>query len=281
VNGPEQVVFGWQCLLGALRVCRSPSIWGPWVALFGVQAIVVLAFWWGAHPLLSWCVAPVMRAIEGDASLRYPELFRHLPSLSRDAGLVSGALVLPVLAGVSTRLFERRFREVPPSPGAAWGEGVARAGSLLIAALPVTLAAIGLHLAVGALPNVRLSNLSRALAPAAADGLVLLVRIACAFSAALVVLGGRSGPRALAGIPSTWKAGLVPAAAAILLLVPVGLSASALVKASLAMVQRGEPEWVVGAVLARAAAGALLGMLASGAVTLAWLGAVEADAEGP
>lgn len=279
MNALEQVAFGWQCLLGALRACRASAIWTPWAGLFALQAAGVLTSWWGAHPALSWFIGPLLRAVEGDGALRYPELFRRLPDLARDAGLVTGALVLPVLAGVSTRLFERRYRGEALAPRTAWAEGLSRAGALLIAALPVTLVAIGLQAMLQALPHVRLSGVARALAHPAADAALLFVRIACAYAAALVVLDGRSGLRALAGIPATWAAGFVPAAVAVLALVPAGLLASAAVTASLAFVDRGVPEAVAVAVLARAAAGALLAMLATGAVTLAWMGVVGAPEE--
>ena len=278
MNAVEQVAFGWQCLLGSLRACRSPAIWGPWSALFGLQALGVVACWWGAHPALSWAVAPLLRAIEGDAALRYPELFRRLPDLARDAGLVTGALAMPVLAGVSARLFEQRFRSGASGAGAtraAWAEGLSRWGALLLVALPVTLAGAGLQGALRSLDAVRLSSIARSLAHPAADALLLAVRVACAYAAALVVLGGLGGVRALARIPSTWHSGLVPAAVALGLLAPAGILASFVVSASPAFIERGAPEWVVAAVLLRAAVGALLGMLASGAATLAWLGIVE------
>lgn len=274
----EQVAFGWQCLLGSLRACRSPGIWGPWLALFGLQALGVLACWWGAHPALSWAVAPLLRAIEGDAALRYPELFRRLPDLARDAGLVTGALAMPVLAGVSTRLFERSFRSGAAATGSAWAEGLSRWGALLIVALPVSLVALGLQGGLRSLDAVRLSSVARSLAPPAADAVLLAVRAACAYAAALVVLGGLGGVRALLRIPSTWSAGLVPAAVALGLLAPVGVLASAVVTASPGFIDRGAPEWVVVAVLLRAAVGAALGMLACGAATLAWLGSVAESA---
>lgn len=277
----EQVTFGWQCLLGSLRALRSRAIWGPWAVLFALHALGVLAFWWGAHPLLSWFVAPVLRALEGDAALRYPELFRRLPNLARDAGLVTGALALPVLAGISTRLFERRFRGAEAAPGAAWAEGLSRAGALILAALPVTLVALGLQAMLHSLPLVRLSGSARALALPAADAALLFVRLACAYSAALVVLGRRSGPRALLEIPSTWTTGFLPATVAVLLLVPAAVLASVLVSASTAMAAGGFPEAIAAAVLARAAIGSALAMIASGAITLAWMGAVEEGGREP
>lgn len=278
MNALEQVAFGWQCLLGARRACRSPAVWGPWVALFALQALGVFCCWWAAHPLVSWFAAPVLRAWEGDAALRYPELFRRLPGLARDAGLATGVLLLPVAAGISARLFERQFRALPAAAGAAWSEGLRRSPALLVAALPVSLAAVGLQAMLHALPHVRLSGLARSLAPPAADAALLFVRIACAYAAALVVLGGRSGFGALTGIPSTWARGFLPAAVAALLLAPAAGLASATVTASLALVDRGAPEWVVAAVLLRAGTGAALGLLASGAFTLAWLGGVSESA---
>ncbi len=281
MNALEQVAFGWQCLLGSLRTCRSRDVWGPWAALFALQAAGILLCAWGAHPALSWFAAPLLRALEGDGALRYPELFRRLPALARDAGLASGALALPVLAGVSARLFERRFRGAPVRPGAAWREGLARSWALLVVALPVSLVAIGLQAALQSLHLVRLSGVLREAAPALGDAGLLFVRITFAYGAALVMLGGRPGTRALLEIPSTWERGFVPAAVAVLPLVPAGLLASALVPAALAFVELGAPEAVLAAVLARAAAGALLGMIASGAVTLAWLGAVEPEEDNP
>lgn len=280
MNALEQVAFGWQCLLGSLRACRSRELWGPWAALFALQAAGILLCAGAAHPALSWFAAPLLRALEGDGALRYPELFRRLPSLARDAGLASGALALPVLAGVATRLFERRFRGAPGRPAAAWREGFARAGALLLVALPVSAVAIGLQAALQSLHLVRLSGLAREISPPLGDAALLFVRVAFAYGPALVVLGARPGLAALLEVPSTWGRGFVPAAVAVLPLVPAGLLAATLVPAALALVDLGAPEAVLAAVLARAAAGALLGMVACGAVTLAWLGAVDEPAEG-
>lgn len=278
MNALEQVAFGWQCLLESLRACRSAAIWGAWAVLFGLHALAILACVWAAHPLLSWFMAPLLRTLGSDEWLRYPGLFVRLPVLARDAGLVIGALALPVLSGVWTRLFERRFRLAPAAAGQAWAEALALAAALLVAALPVTLAAFGLQAMLHNLHLVRMSSLARALAPPAADAALLFVRVGCAYAAALVVLGRRSGPGALAALPATWGPGFLPAAVAVLLLVPAGLAGSALVTASAGFVQHGAPEWVAVALLARAAIGALLAMVATGAVTLAWLGSVG-DAE--
>ena len=128
----EQAAFGWQCLLGALSAARRPVLWAPWAALLGVQLIVLVACAWSAHPALSWIMAPLLRWLEDDAALRYPELFRRLPGLARDAGLVLGALVTPVVAGVSVRMFERHYRGRPAAAGTAGAEGVSRAGALWI-----------------------------------------------------------------------------------------------------------------------------------------------------
>lgn len=268
----ERILFGWQCLLESVRACRSAAVWGPWLVLFSLHALAVAALAWAAHPAISWFMAPGLRAVEGDAALRYPGLFLRLPLLARDAGLVIGALALPVLAGVWTRLFERRFRQAPAAPGGAWAEGFSRSGALVVAALPVTVAAFGLHEMLHNLHLVRLSSVARSLAPPAADAALLFVRITCAYAAALVVLGRRSGPGALAAIPGTWSTGFVPAAVALLSLSPFGVLATAFVSASEGLVHHGVPEWAVAGILARAAIGALLAMIATGAVTLAWQG---------
>ncbi len=266
----EQVAFGWQCLLEAFRALRTPALWGAWAALFGLHALAVGAFAWGAHPALSWFMAPLLHGLEGDAALRYPQLFHRLPSLARDAGLLLGAVALPVVAGVWTRLYERRFRLARAHAGHAWAEALGRSGSLILAMLPVALFALGLQAALHNLDLVRVSRLTRALAPAAADAALLFVRITCAYAAALVVLGRRSGPAALRDLPATWRHGFVPAAVAMLLLVPVALAGSALVGASGSLAAR-VPEWTAAAILVRSGLGALLAMLVAGAVTLAWI----------
>jgi hypothetical protein len=277
----EQAAFGWQCLLGALPAARRPAVWAPWAALFAAQALVLVACAWGAHPALSWFMAPLLRWVEGDAALRYPELFRRLPVLARDAGLVLGALAAPVVAGVSARLFEREFRGRPGPARAAWAEGASRAGALLVGALPVTLAALGLHAMLGNLGGVRLSGVARLAAPAATGAALLFVRVIFAYVPALVMLERRSGPAALAAVRSTLAPGLLAAAVPLVLLAPLAAAGTALSSASLALVDRGVPEAVMAFVLARALAESLAGLLASGAVTLAWLGAVAEPGETP
>jgi hypothetical protein len=279
VNTLEQAAFGWQCLLGALTAARRPAVWGPWAALFALHVLVVAACALSAHPALSWLMAPLLRWVGGEDVLRYPELFRRLPSLSRDAGLVIGALAAPVAAGVSTRLFERHYRELPLAAAGAWAEGGKRAVALLVAGLPLAVAALGLHTMLPALEGVRLSGLARAVAPFVAGAALLFLRASLAYVPALVVLGRRSGPRALADVSSTWVRGFVPAAVALLLLSPLAALGTVLVSLSGGFVNHGAPEAVAALVLARAATDALGGMLASGAVTLAWIGAVDAPAE--
>jgi hypothetical protein len=271
----EKVAFGWQCLLASLRACTSRAVWGPWALLLALQGLVLLALAWCAHPAVSWFMAPLLRAIEGDAALRYPELFRRLPALARDTGLVLAAFVTPVVAGISARLFERHYRDAPGPAAAAWAEGAARSGALLLAGLPVTLAALGLYSMLHALPVVRMSSVARELAPLLAGAALAFVRAAFAYVPALVVLGRRPGPAALAEVPSTWEPGFVPAVVAMLLLAPLTVLATAMAAASVSLVESGAPEWVAGMVFARSVVDAFVSMAASGAVTLAWLGAVD------
>jgi hypothetical protein len=271
----EQVAFGWQCLLAALRACGSRAVWGPWAALFVLQALGLLVLAWCAHPALSWAMAPLLRAIEGDAVLRYPELYRRLPALARDTGLVLAAFVTPVAAGISAALFERHFRREPGPALVAWADGGSRAGALLLAGLPVTLAMLGLYGMLHALPHVRLSSAARAAAPLAAGAALAFVRTVFAYAPALVVLGRRSAPAALATVPATWAPGFVPAGTALLLLAPLTVAATIAAAASASLVERGAPEWGAAVVLARAAVDTFVSMVASGAVTLAWLGVID------
>lgn len=270
----EQAALGWQCLLGAISAARRPAVWAPWAVLLALHALFLLACAWASHPALSWLMAPLLRALQDDRALRYPELFRRLPVLSREGGLALSALATPVIAGVSVRLFELVFRGERPEARAAWSEGFARAGALFVVAAPLVIAACGLHTMLISLADVRLSGLTRLAAPYVAGGALLFVRAALAYAPALVVLGRRSGPGALAAVPGTWRGGFVAAAVPFVLLSPLLAAGTVLVGFAPRLVQLGVPEAVLLAVLARAGAEALAGMLASGAVTLVWLGGV-------
>lgn len=275
MNGLEQIAFGWQCLLGALAAGRRREVWAPWLVLFALQASALVLVAFAAHPAVSWFAAPLLVRAEGEDVLRYPELFRRLPAVVRDVGLLAGLVVTPLVAGAGTRLFERAFRGAAPAPAAAFREAAGRAAALLLAGLPVALLALAVRATLDQLGLVRLSGLSRAAAPYAASVAMLFARAALAYTPALVVCGRRSGPAALAAVFSTWSRGFVPVLVVLLALAPFGAAAVAGSAAAVRVVDRGLPEWVTLAMLARVAVETLVAMLACGAATLAYLGAVE------
>jgi len=274
MNALEQLAMGGQCLAEGWREAwrKEPGLaWLPvLVARVGVVALLV----WCAHPWVSWLLAPLLRAAEGDAVLRYPELFRRLPPLAARADAVVAVFLVPLSAGVATAMFAAIFRGQRLSPGRAWSEVLPRWPALVIANLPARLVAIGLHLALAALPGIRVSGLTRALAPWAAGLAELFVQAACFYVTSLVVLERRSAWSAIAAIPGTIGRGLVPAlVVTVALWLPLA-PLQWLEGAREVIVARGLPELVAVVALVRAVVTTALGVATAGAATLAYLGAL-------
>ena len=155
---------------------------------------------------------------------------------------------------------------------------LALAPVFVVAALPAWLAEAGVRAALAALPGVRLSGASRALAPTALGALAVMVRAAflCAVVHAAVL---RRGPwAALASVPGAFRDGFVPA---LLLLVVLGLPLAAFDAISavgpLGTFAGRVPEAALAFAGLRAAAEALAGVVASGTATLVWLGALASQ----
>lgn len=270
MNLLEQLVLGWHCPLRALRECFRSALWRPWWPLLAGYVVMLLAIAFAAHPLLSAFMAPAIRMAAGDDALRYPELFRRLPGLWRWAQLAFDALVTPFAAGYSALLWSERFRGVALHPSQARAAMLRHAPVLLLATLPVTLATVLGNVALDSLVNVRLSGLSRALAPQAIGAIIFLVRAACFYAVPMVMLDRRGSRRALLVLPGTLGKGFVPALVACLLLALVQLPFAVLLAQPGALAER-IPEAVLGVALVSAFVSVALAGLASGAGTLLYL----------
>lgn len=272
----EQLALGWQCPLRALRESARWPLWRPWWPLLASYAAALLALSFAAHPALSWLMAPIVRMAAGDNALRYPELFHRLPGLWKWAQLALDALMTPFAAGFAATLWSERFRGAPLRPAQAWSEALRRWLFLLLATLPVTLSAVAGHIALDSLVHVRLSGISRALAPQALSAFMFFVRAACFYAVPMVMLDRRGARRALLAIPGTLKLGLLPALAATALLALAQWPVQMLLARGAALAERW-PESVLGVALLSAVLSVALASIASGAGTLLYMSALQPD----
>lgn len=270
----EQVALGWQCLWHTRREWVRFELWGPWLLLLALQSGVILALLFAAHPLLSWCMAPLLRGIADADIVRYPELLRRLPALAAQAAVFSGWIVGSLTAGVATRLFADRFRGARSRPALAWSEALPRWPSLWLASLPGALLGFGLAFLPTLLAGMRMSSLSRRLLPEVLNGLSGIVTALLFYVIAMVMIERRSAPSALAQVPRTLARGFVPALVVVLLVSLVRLPLDRLALASGLIVDRGVPELAAVLAFAQAVVSAATGFLLTGSATLIHLSVV-------
>ncbi|MFN8589309.1 MAG: hypothetical protein U0704_16075 [Candidatus Eisenbacteria bacterium] len=194
----EQLALGWQCFWRTLRESGRSALWWPWARLLVLQLAVLVAIGFAPEPRVSWFMAPLVRWAASDDALRYPELFQRLPGLWKWAQLVLDATVAPFAAGVAALLWSERFRGARLEALEARVLMRRRALALLVATLPVSFVALAGHAALNALDHVRLSGLSRSLAPQGVAFGVFLARAACLHVVPMVMLDPR-GPRRARG----------------------------------------------------------------------------------
>ena len=274
MNPLEGVALGWQCVRRTLREAAYAPAWLPWLLLFAAEAAVALALAWGAHPALSWLVAPVLRLLHRGDLLRYPALYRALPALAARADDALAVALVPLAAGASTRLLAERFDGRRSGAGAALAEALRRGGALIGAAAPATLAAMLLHLGSDLLIAQRVSSFTRRFAPDVAVALGGVAFAACLFAAALVVLERRGLVAALAALPGTWARGFAAALTIVVLGTLPQVPLLLLARGADVIVDRGVPELTLALTLARDAVAAGCGWLAAGAATLAFQSAL-------
>jgi hypothetical protein len=191
MNVFEQLALGAQCPWRTLRESFRGELWRPWARYLLGCVIVLLAIGFAPHPFVSWAMAPLVRWAAGDDALRYPELYSRLPGLWKWAQLVLDAAVAPFAAGVAALLWSERFRGAPLHAREARQLMQRHWLALLLASLPVTLVAVFGHLGLEGLARVRLSGLSRALAPQLLVGAVFVVKAAYFYAVPMVMLDPR------------------------------------------------------------------------------------------
>lgn len=266
----EQLALGWQCFARTLRESGRSALWWPWARLLVLYVSVLLAIGFAPEPRVSWFMAPLVRWAASDDALRYPELLQRLPGLWKWAQLALDATVAPFAAGVAALLWSERFRGAPLAAAEARALMLRRWFALLVATLPVSLVAAGGHLALDQLAHVRLSGLSRALAPRALEAAVFLVRAACFFVVPMVMLDPRGPRRALLAAPGRLGLAFVPSLVASLLIAACAWPLQAALARPAAWLAVA-PEMVLVLAFAFAVQRALLLGLAAGAGTLLYL----------
>ena len=275
MNLVELLALGALGLGRAAREAWRPACWRPWLPVLVIRLLVVLALGFAAHPALAWFMAPLLRAVSGDAALRFPAGLQRLALLAAHADVLVAALVVPVAAGLASRRFAAAFG----SPAAAPRSAAGRTLALVVASLPAVLVSVAAQLAVERLAGVRLSAISRLMLPQLAALVVLMTQAACFYVVAEVAVGGASGPGAIAAIPRAFGHGAVPALVALVVLslplVPFPrIETAASGGRWLAM-----PELALLVELARVCLSTALAVLGCGAATLVWLGVIAPQEE--
>jgi hypothetical protein len=107
----------------AFRGLLHPPVREPFLLLFGVQLLLLIALGYFHAPVLAPIMEPVVRWLGGEEATHYPEHFWALPEILRNAELVVFIVLGPLALGVGTLRFARG--------SAAWGEAFARTPALL------------------------------------------------------------------------------------------------------------------------------------------------------
>jgi hypothetical protein len=264
----EQVALGGICLARALREACRPAQWPAWLPLLLARLALVAALAGCAHPLLSWAMAPLVRAAAGDGALHFPQLFAVLGPLAARCEPIVWALVGLPCAGHATRRFAAAFgRPAPRDRGSA-----RETATLILAGLPAVLVALAVPAALDAMSGVRLSGISRLLLPQAGALVVLAAQAATFYVVAEVVLGEANALEALAAVPRSLAPGFLPALV-VLAVVSLPLLVFAPFEA-LAAAGRWHalPEAAVPFACLHAVALTFVSMVATGAGALAWMG---------
>lgn len=264
----EQLAIGWIALARTARESRTWAVWVPVIAAFAAQVTLVSALVFAAHPLLSWGMAPVVRALSSDDALRYPELYRWLPTLVSRVSLWFLPVLGPLLAGWVTVLFAQAFRGERPQPLPAFGQTWSRAGTLVLASLPFHLVLLAVALGESHLTDGRISQVTRLIAPRVAFGVCVFVQAVLLLVAPLVLLERRSLRETITGLPGAARVAFLGALMIAAITSALRLPFDAWAGKSVSMVASGLPEKVAVVVLLRAFAHALAMVLAAGAAAL-------------
>src|SRR5262245_66441256 len=118
-------------------------LWTPWLAVLGLELLVIVGIWWFAHPAWSWLVAPAIHVLAGENALHYPNIFRLMPDLYARADLAISMVVGSVVAGASTVLFGAWFSGRPLPAGEGLRRALRRAVAPVLGKLPLALRMLG------------------------------------------------------------------------------------------------------------------------------------------
>jgi hypothetical protein len=281
LNVLEQIMLAWQAFLYACRHLLRPGLWLPWLILGAIQVVAVVLIATFAHPAVSWAMAPVLRAIGGDAALHYPEVFRMLPDLFGRVDLVLTATLGAVAAGAATWLFGSELARgtgAAAPAGAGVRSAIGRWLAIVVINLPFNLMALGLTYGLSWWLGERdSSGLVQRVGRLAGLCGALLIQAFFIYGTALVVLGGRGVWDAFKSLPGAagrgFFAALTLSIGAVIPLFPL----QELAARSATIVDRGTPEVVVLLVLAQVAVVLVTSFVLAGAVTVVYQGAVAPE----
>lgn len=276
----EQIVLAWVALVRTLRELPRARLWAPWAVMGLVEVAVLACLWWFAYPLLSWIMAPVLQWIAGPQVLRYPNLFRLLPTIFGRADLVVGAVLGSVMIGAATLLFAQRFRGGRTAPGQALGAAFRRAPALIVVNLPFNLLVLGLSYGIAwMLADRESGTLVRRLGYVATLLGSIGVQALFLYVSAILMLEGRGVVDSFAQLPRTWARGFWAALfLGGVMLLPI-LPIHYLSGRSSLFVDRGSPEMVGWLVFVQIGLSLLSWFLLAGSATLVYLSALAPEHE--
>lgn len=279
MNVFEQIALGWGCVVATARRMLQPAPWVPWLLLGAAQLVTLLLIAGFAHPLVSAVMAPLVTLLAGAEVRHYPEVFRQLPELQAQAGLVVDALLGPIAAGAAVALLAAAFDRGRATPGSAIDGALRRAGALIIAMLPYALLVGAITFGAQAwLVGRGSAGLTRKFAQLAGVGGATALRVAFMYVTPLVMLGGLGPLAAWRELPRFISRSGIAGLTIVLLAAIVTAPFAMLARFAPRLVDSGAPEAVVGLVAVQIAGGLITGFLLTGGALLLWQ-SVEIDVE--
>src|SRR5262245_63244 len=246
-------------------------LWTPWLAVLGLELLVIVGIWWFAHPAWSWLVAPAIHVLAGENALHYPNIFRLMPDLYARADLAISMVVGSVVAGASTVLFGAWFSGRPLPAGEGLRRALRRAVALVLGNLPLALLLLGFSFGLDWWLQEREGpGMVRRMAPLLTLGSAILLQAFFLWVNPLLMLGERSLVDAIATLPFAAARGLwaamTLAIAATIPLFPIQV----LTRASDVIVERGRPELVGWIMVIQAGVAVATAFLLTGASALTY-----------
>ncbi len=277
MNALEQLILGWECLGSALRALTRPAAWAVWLPYALLRFGLLAGFAIGAHPLVSWAMAPLIRALAGEGALHYPELFRALPALDASTGAVLLATAGLWCSGAAAFQVHARASRAPLPAAACLGHAARRYPALLLATLPALALAWVLGDGVAMWLDARGSGPMTVRLISLAAAVVALCVAAWFAWLTPVVAAGRHGPRDAWHELGRLAARGYPAALLITLVTTLpSLPLWFVMRTVTRWIDRGKPEMVAVMLAGAIALTLLTRMIATLAITLAWR-AIEED----